>query len=123
VADAISIYKQIRPELGRAVPFWPLGLPQWTDRWFVLGMRAPSATYLVVWHRGALSKEHSPIVDPSEIVFAVPHLLGQQPVLEVLYPSTHDAPLQWNVPSGEIHVAMPHVPSACVIRCSFEPAP
>ena len=37
VADAVGVYKQIRSELACAVPFWPLGLPQWTDRWFALG--------------------------------------------------------------------------------------
>ncbi|MGA2529932.1 MAG: alpha-galactosidase [Acidimicrobiales bacterium] len=122
VGEGVSAYKHIRSDLAYAVPFWPLGLPQWTDQWFALGMRAPSATYLVVWHRGELSKEANQIADPSEIVFSVPHLLGQNPVLEVLYPSFHVAVPQWNITRGELHVAMPHVPSACVIRCSLEPA-
>ena len=122
VAEAISVYKQVRSELACAVPFWPLGLPGWADRWFSLGMRAPSATYLVVWHRGELSEELNPSDHPSETVLSVPHLLGKHPVLEVLYPSVHDATLKWDDLRGEILVALPHVPSACVVRCSLEPA-
>jgi alpha-galactosidase len=125
VTDAISVYKQLRSELACAVPFWPLGLPQWTDRWVALGMRAPSSTYLVVWHRSQVSEELSPVeeADPRDVVLPIAHFRGQRALLEVLYPSVPDAALQWNVLLGEILVAMPRVPSACVIRCALEPAP
>ena len=59
VADAISAYKQIRPDLAAAVPFWPLGLPRWTDPWVALGMRSSAATYVLVWRRG------TPGIDPA----------------------------------------------------------
>ena len=59
VADAISAYKQIRPDLSAAVPFWPLGLPRWTDPWVALGMRSSAATYVLVWRRG------TPGIDPA----------------------------------------------------------
>jgi alpha-galactosidase len=55
VAAAIRVYRQIRPALAAAVPFWPLGLPRWTDSWIALGMQAPEATYLTIWRRGPVT--------------------------------------------------------------------
>jgi hypothetical protein len=37
VAEAVRVYKNIRADLGLAVPFWPLGLPRWADLWIALG--------------------------------------------------------------------------------------
>jgi alpha-galactosidase len=54
VAQAVQVYKAIRPDLAHAVPFWPLGLPRWPDPIVALGMRARHATYLVAWRRGQM---------------------------------------------------------------------
>lgn len=51
VTEAVEVYKAIRADLAEAVPFWPLGLPCWTDPRLALGMRAPRATYLAAWRR------------------------------------------------------------------------
>jgi alpha-galactosidase len=32
-------------------PFWPLGLPGWTDEWVVLGLAGATTSYLTIWHR------------------------------------------------------------------------
>jgi alpha-galactosidase len=34
-------------------PFWPLGLPGWTDEWVVLGLAGQTRSYLSIWHREA----------------------------------------------------------------------
>jgi len=52
VADAVDVYKRIRADLPGALPFWPLGLPRWTDSWLALGLRTPAAAYVIAWHRG-----------------------------------------------------------------------
>lgn len=54
VRDAVTVYKTLRGDLTEAVPFWPLGLPGWTDEWLALGMRVPDSrtSYLSVWRRG-----------------------------------------------------------------------
>jgi alpha-galactosidase len=44
VADALAAYKRIRGGIAAAVPFWPLGLPGWTDSWIALGLRAPGVS-------------------------------------------------------------------------------
>ena len=81
VADAISTYKQVRPDLATALPFWPLGLPGWADDWVALGMRARSASYVVVWHRGQIGDgpatgTASTPSGPATMALPVAHLRG-----------------------------------------------
>jgi alpha-galactosidase len=117
VADAISVYKRIRPDLAAAFPFWPLGLPGWTDSWIALGMAARSVTHLIVWHRGRVGDVLGPAerVDPREIVLPVAHLRGQLIFPEVRYPMLAGAEVEWRAPRGELVVALPRTPSACLI--------
>jgi alpha-galactosidase len=106
VAAAVRVYKSIRADLTSAVPFWPLGLPGWTDSWLALGMRAPSASYLTLWHRGP--------ADGATATVAVPHLRGLRVGLEVLYPEQGSA--SWDGLAGELTVSLPRVPTACLVR-------
>ncbi|MFI5711256.1 glycoside hydrolase family 36 protein [Kribbella sp. NPDC051620] len=51
VRTAISRHRLV---LGEPLtPFWPLGLPGWTDEWVVLGLAGKSRSYLTIWHREA----------------------------------------------------------------------
>jgi alpha-galactosidase len=99
VRDAIGVYKTIRAEIAAAVPFWPLGLPRWTDDWIALGLRAPSASYLTVWRRGG---------DDAGITLPVADSGG----VSVLYPAG-GAEVGWS--PGQVSLKLPHVPSACVL--------
>jgi alpha-galactosidase len=107
VADAVDVYKRIRDGLPDALPFWPLGLPGWYDSWLALGMRAPTATYLLVWHRDG---------DLAEVTLPVPHLRGTAVAPEVLYPRGGHDPVGWNPGRGELTVALPGTPAACLVR-------
>jgi alpha-galactosidase len=99
VAQAITVYKQIRADVADALPFWPLGLPGWTDHWLAVGMRGGSATYVVVWRR-----ENSTATQ-----------VGNELSLPMaLYPQ-NGALLDWNTTSGELCVSLPRCPSACLI--------
>jgi len=117
VADAISVYKRIRPDLADGFPFWPLGLPGWTDSWIALGMAARSITHLIVWHRGRVGDTLGPIerVDATEIVLPVAHLHDQTVIPEIRYPMLAGADVEWRAPRGELVVALPRTPSACLI--------
>jgi alpha-galactosidase len=85
VAAAVRSYKDIRNDLPRAVPFWPLGLPQWTDSVVAVGMRAPAVSYVVVWRRGPLGRAGSgDVADP--VTLPIAHLAGAAVAPEVLYP-------------------------------------
>ncbi|MGI5380204.1 hypothetical protein ACQEV2_39360 [Streptomyces sp. CA-251387] len=58
----MSTYKTIRGDLPKVVPFWPLGLPGWTDEWPALGIRAPSGpSYVPVWRRGGKTERELPV--------------------------------------------------------------
>jgi len=121
VADAISVYKRIRPELSTAFPFWPLGFPGWTDSWIALGMAARSVTHVIVWHRGRVGDALGPAerVDPSEIVLRVAHLHDQLVIPEVRYPIRGGADVDWRAPRGELVVVLPRTPSACFISLAL----
>lgn len=109
VAEAIATYKQIRAGLADAVPFWPLGLPGWADDWLALGLRAPSATYVVVWRR------ESSTPTPGEDAVSLPIAPGNTEARpRVLYPQ-NGALLDWNTTAGELRVSLPGCPSACLV--------
>ncbi|NEE18897.1 alpha-galactosidase [Streptomyces sp. SID7499] len=111
VRDAVDVYKSMRGDLARALPFWPLGLPGWTDEWLALGLRTPgdATTYLSVWRRGG----------PAELRIPVRHLAGGEIRVDVLHPSSADAGAAvWD---GEgLTVSMPRTPGALLIRLGQE---
>jgi alpha-galactosidase len=117
MAAAIDTYKRIRPDLAQAVPLWPLGLPGWTAPWLALGMRAPTATYVLVWHRSGLGES-----DPGEtsppgdiVVLPLPHLAGRQVAAQVSYPLGR-AGVSWDAGPGELTVRLGPPPAACLIQ-------
>jgi alpha-galactosidase len=143
VADAVDAYKRIRADLAGARPFWPLGLPGWPDSWLALGMRTPGAAYVVAWRRGlvgasagasagagaragagaaagagtAISRPAgAPADDPAELALPVDWLRGRPATPEVLYPRTGRPPVSWDPRRGELSVALPTAPAACLVR-------
>jgi alpha-galactosidase len=105
------------------VPFWPIGLPRWTDQWVALGLRAPGASHLAVWHRGSLPGRGS-AGDTTQadghgagtLTMPVPHLRGQGLTPRVLYPRQAGATAGWDAARGTLTITLPGVPSACVLR-------
>jgi alpha-galactosidase len=117
VAEAVRVYKGIRGGLAGALPFWPLGLPCWTDHWIALGMRVPRASYLTVWHRGPLGAGAvTRTGGPAGVTLPVPHLRGQPVTADVLYPRSAGAGASWDAAAGTLSVELPRVPTACLIR-------
>jgi alpha-galactosidase len=107
VGAAVRVHKSLRADLATALPFWPLGLPGWTDPWIALGMRAAAVSYLTVWHRGP---------DPAAVTLPVPHLRGRRVGASVLYPDPSPALVSWDDAAGELTVTLPGSPAACVLR-------
>lgn len=116
VRDAMTTYKAIRPDLARAVPFWPLGLPGWTDEWLALGMRSSDdrTSYLTVWRRGGAR----------ELRLPVGHLADWQVRAEILHPSpAPDAAVGsavWD--GGGLRVSLPRVPAVLLVRLTVTEA-
>jgi alpha-galactosidase len=129
VADAVDVYKRIRADLPDAVPFWPLGLPGWADSWLALGMRTKAAAYVIAWHRGRAAvagpddagrETGQPAGDPAEAGLPVPFLRGRPAVPEVLYPRAGRPSVRWDPRRGELAVALPSTPAACLVRLTAE---
>jgi alpha-galactosidase len=124
VAEAVRVYKEsLRPAIAGSVPFWPIGLPRWTDQWVALGLRAPGTSHLAVWHRGSLpgsgSAEGAPQADghgAGTLTMPVPHLRGRRVTPRVLYPRQAGAEADWDAARGTLTITIPNVPSACVLR-------
>ncbi len=114
VAQALKVYKQVRVDLSEAVPFWPIGLPGWTDPWVALGMRSTAATYLVVWRRHLGPGGTSDEAGPDEISLRIGGNASGS-AARVLYP-VHGGRLEWEASSGELRVQLPRTPSACLVR-------
>ncbi len=111
VRDAVAVYKSIRADLARALPFWPLGLPGWTDEWLALGLRVPGerTAYLSVWRRGG----------PAELRVPLRHLAGRTVHADVLHPSSPEAGrAAWD--GDGLTVSLPRTPGALLIRLTQE---
>jgi alpha-galactosidase len=122
VAAAVRVYREIRSDLPAATPFWPLGLPRWADSWIALGMRAPAATYLTLWHRGTIVPDSADSpgspgpADPAQASLPLPHLCGLPVTARLLYPSTTTASTAWDPAAGTLTVSLPDPPAACVLK-------
>jgi alpha-galactosidase len=112
VAEAVRVYKtSLRAAIARSVPFWPLGLPRWSDSWVALGLRAPGSSHLAIWRRGQGGD-----ADPATVALPLPHLRGARVTPRVLYPRGAGAEGAWDAELGTLTVTLRELPSACVLR-------
>jgi len=49
VAEGIALYKQIRGDIRKGLPFWPLGLPRLGYGWIAYGLDCGAQSYVAVW--------------------------------------------------------------------------
>ena len=111
VRSALRVYKDIRPRIAEAQPFWPLGLPDWEDAWIAHGLRGRGATYLTVWRRGSGDGSRT---------LSVPHLRGVQLVPEILYSGPSEATARWDVAEGVLTVGLSRPDTAVLLRLDAE---
>ena len=109
VRSAVSVYKEVRGEIGAGHPFWPLGLPGWEDGWIAHGLRGADSTYVMVWRRQS---------DDTGRTLTVPHLRGASAHATVLYPGTSDAGAEWDAAEGQLTVSLPRANTAVLVRLS-----
>ena len=64
VSEATALFKQIRGDTAKALPSWPLGLPDWYADSVALTLTAPKRTLVYVWHRGGDNAEISLRLEP-----------------------------------------------------------
>ncbi|WP_406166512.1 alpha-galactosidase [Streptomyces canus] len=109
VRSAIRVYKDIRPEIAGARPFWPLGLPDWEDGWIAHGLRGRDATLVAVWRRERADA-------PESRTLTLAHLRGVEARPEVLQPTTADAMVEWDADEGKLTVGLPRADTAVLLR-------
>jgi len=109
IADGIRVYKTvIRDFLPSAVPFWPLGLPKWSDEWLALGMlHSPVQTsgkaFIAVWRRGGSVEQSIPV-----------HALqGMANVrCNVVFPVFFETNAKWDSGTGSLRITLPETTCA-----------
>lgn len=119
VASAVSAHQDIRQDLARSVPSWPLGLPAWQDPAVALALVADDVTYLTLWRRpGAADVVDLPLAGLAgsgvDITPVFPEGLGSW---QVSWDSAAGV-LRTSVPAGSATHA-----SARVLKVTRRPAP
>ncbi len=112
VRSAISVYRDIRPEIHDAHPFWPLGLPGWEDTWITHGLHTADGALLTVWRRESPADAPGPDV----VTIPLPHLRGSHPEPVVLYPTVSDCTARWDPARGLLSVHLPRPGTAALLR-------
>lgn len=108
VKEGMLVYKRIRADLNSGLPFWPLGLPRWTDDWLMLGILADRCAYIAVWRRGGDASCEANIKLPT------PTINGA----EIIYPSLSHSVAEFHSPKT-LTVNLPEFPSACLLKLDY----
>ncbi|MGA4992405.1 alpha-galactosidase [Nonomuraea bangladeshensis] len=96
VRDGVRLHQSLRPDLLRATPCWPLGLPGWDDQWLALGLRTEHGTHLGIWRRPGAGET---------TVLRLPHLAGRDLRAQAAYPAPQEGwSAAWNPRTAELTV-------------------
>lgn len=99
VKEALQVYKSIRADIKEAVPFWPLGLSDFSDEWVVMGLKKYAVSYLAVWRReGSRSSCEIPL----------PEYAGMDKKAECIYPFCNESEFRWHREAGKLVVCLEH---------------
>lgn len=90
VAEALTVYRQIRGIIKDSLPSWPMGLPGWYDDWLAVALDHEGETLLAVWHRG---KERSSV-----------HIDVPAASAELIYPTSLETDWKWD--AGTLELSM-----------------
>jgi alpha-galactosidase len=103
VNEAIALYKSIRNQIADSFPFWPLGLPTFSDEWVSLGLAGESSSYIAVWRLQSKT---------NVCALPIPALQSQNLQITCVYPSTQDCHWSWQQESVVLSVSLPQANSA-----------
>ncbi|MDO8685639.1 MAG: alpha-galactosidase [Clostridiales bacterium] len=98
VVEGIRYYKTIRNNISKGLPFWPLGLPSFSDGWTCLGLKCGDKSYLAIWR-----------LDSCDAVCRL-HLnfmKGCRLTVTCSYPSYKGCEYEWDEEEGIMVVAFP----------------
>ena len=98
IRQQYDLYKSIRREIPKALPFWPLGLANEGDPWVCLGLDFGDCSRLALWHLEGENQCHLPIK----------RYQGKDLHVSFAFPKD-DAACQatWDKEAGVLHVTFP----------------
>jgi alpha-galactosidase len=95
VAAAVATAKELRGAIASGHPYWPAGLPDWTEPWVALGLRGDGDDLVSVWRRGG----------DAATALHLPHLAGRDLRVATVFPL--DLPewkTEWDRDTGTLTV-------------------
>lgn len=107
VKEALNYYKKIRSDIKKALPFWPLGISDYTDPWVSLGLNVENKNYIAVWRRGS---------HDSTVSLSLKHLKHKDIKILCGYPQNACCDWEWNKESGMLTVQLPAKISARLLE-------
>ncbi len=130
VKEGIQVYKKIRGDIRRGLPFWPLGLAGNRDNWLAAGLRSSDRpfddeekngadnafAYLAVWKRRGGEDEHT--IDLASALH-VPH--GKEMKVDCIYPAGRDGTGTMIVEDGQMKLNYPGEYMARLYRITVKP--
>ncbi len=97
VKEGLDYYKTIRENIKTALPFWPLGLPFYTDEWICLGLNCGNKIYLAVWKMTDSDKS---------CILPLNMLEGKQVKARCAYPAKQECFFEWNAAGSSLVVKL-----------------
>jgi alpha-galactosidase len=108
VREGIAVHKEIRQDIARGLPFWPLGLPRIGDAWAAFGLDCGERGYLAVWRNDA------PEPDIEIPLSAFPAKRTLEP--ECIYPKHLPAEIELTEKADRLRITLPAPISARLFR-------
>ena len=102
VKEGIAYYKEIRGDIKKALPYWPIGLADSRDAFVSTALVTDDVMYLAVWRRGGK--------DSRVLLPLMEGFNGKRPAeINCVYPSKMPCNFDFNPISGELTVDLPKV--------------
>lgn len=110
VREGIAYYKTIRHNIKNMLPYWPLGLSEYSDPWVSLGLKGENGDYVAVWRRDS----QRPIVS-----VPIKHLAGRDVKVKCAYPHEENCEYHWNKGAGTLTVKLAAKVSARIFELRY----
>jgi alpha-galactosidase len=107
IKEGIQCYKEIRGDINKGLPFWPIGLPSFSDEWISLGLDCGNKVYLAVWRLEGKK---------DDCILPINFLKNKEVVVNCIYPINNECAFKWNSMTGCLNVAFSSENSARIFE-------
>jgi alpha-galactosidase len=107
--EGILYYKTIRNCIPNSLPFWPLGLPEYSNGWVSFGLKCNDNKSLI-----AIWRTHG---ENEVCTLPIKHFKGKELSIKCSYPSKDDkCKYEWNKNKGTLSVILPEFYTARILE-------